>query len=54
MVWMGAMLPHMKKPIPFEKFVRPSAAKKRQTRDELQLMCEALAAAWGAKFEDAT
>lgn len=52
LTWYGAMLPHFKKPISFEDFVRPKPARARQSRAELQMMCDALAAAWGAKFKE--
>lgn len=52
MVWMGAMLPHFKKPMRHDDYVRPRRRAQRQTPDELQAMCDALAAAWGAKQQD--
>lgn len=52
LVWYGAMMPHLKTPPSFKDFVKPAtAAPKRQSKEELQMMCEALAAAWGAKME---
>lgn len=48
-VWWGAMLPHLKKPIPLDRFVQGRKQVKRQSAVELQAMLDALAAAWGAK-----
>ena len=48
-VWWGAMLPHMKKPPSFQQFVGQPGQPKRQTPQELQAMCDAVAAAWGAE-----
>jgi len=50
LVWWTAMMPHMKKPPSFEKFVglQPKAPPP-QSREVLQAMCDALAHAWGAK-----
>lgn len=53
LVWWGAMLPHLKKPPDFREFVDPPARRsERQSPEILQAMCEALAAAWGAKKVD--
>jgi hypothetical protein len=49
MIWWGAMMPHLKKPPEFREFVSPKPRHERQSPDVLQVMCEALAAAWGAK-----
>ena len=49
LIWWGAMMPHMKKPPRFEEFVNPVARPKRQSAQELDAMCAALAAAWGAE-----
>lgn len=52
MTWYGAMLPYLKKPPSFDKFVTPDARParaKRQSPAEQQAMLTALAAAWGAK-----
>lgn len=49
LVWWGAMIPHLKRRPTFEEFTGPRAAPRRQGRVELQAMCDALAAAWGAR-----
>lgn len=49
LIWWGAMMPHMKKPPGFKEFVQPAERAKRQTPQELDMMCAALAAAWGAE-----
>ncbi len=48
-VWWGAMMPHLKNPPSLADFVGSKAKPKKQTPEELQAMCEVLAAAWGAK-----
>jgi hypothetical protein len=48
LVWWGAMMPLMKKPPGFAAFVQPGERPKRQTATELDAMCAALAAGWGA------
>lgn len=47
-VWWGAMLPHLKDPPSFADFVCNTVQPKKQSPEELQAMCDALAAAWGA------
>lgn len=51
MVWCAAMLPHLKKPISHEAFVRPSRKAARQSPEEQQRALEFLARAWGASLE---
>lgn len=50
LVWWGAMMPRLKKPPTFSEFVRPARVQARQTPEELDAMCAALAAAWGAEM----
>jgi hypothetical protein len=49
MVWWGAMMPHMKRPPTLERFVAPPRKVERQSKEIMQAMCDALAAAWGAE-----
>jgi hypothetical protein len=48
-IWWGAMLPHLETPMSLERFVDPPKTKDRQSPEELQAMCTALAVAWGAE-----
>lgn len=52
LTWWAGMLPRMQKPPTFREFVDPQPAHKRQSREVLQAMCDALAASWGAKKVD--
>lgn len=49
LTWWAAMMPRMQKPPSFGDFVDPQPVRKRQSREVLQAMCDALAASWGAK-----
>lgn len=48
-VWWGAMLPHLKDPPRLADFVGNAVKPKKQAHEELQAMCDALAASWGAE-----
>lgn len=48
-VWWGAMLPHLKKPMSLQDFVDPPRVERIQTPVQMQAMCDALAASWGAE-----
>jgi hypothetical protein len=50
LAWWAGMLPRMQKPPTFEEFVNPKRKAERQSPEVLQAMCDAMAAAWGAKL----
>lgn len=48
-VWLGAMLPYMKKAPSYAEFVDPPKRRDRQSPEVMNAMLSALAAAWGAE-----